>query len=310
MAAVSDTVLLQNNDNNVVNQTAPESIGTAELGTNDIRPIIESKWSRVDDLLTLPAKDVTKAELATAIGASSLNDRTNGFSVNQVLKIKDRTDGFPLYVQITGVNTISPFGVWVKSSKPLAVIMDYVGGYQGETNPFIAIFDENSNFSVVTPLIIADGTQINGGVLTSDANGKTSWQRANYWQGAAVSPALLAGGGTPLMAGFGGTAYPQKSGRVLIMVSGEFVSNDTATNTNLFIRTGTGTAPVNGDAAIGTIQALVSRLASSATLRIPFSFQVIAVLTPGVSYWVDMAAGNNGAGNVQLFGVIISTMEQ
>jgi hypothetical protein len=34
-------------------------------------------------------------------------------------------------------------GIWVKAGKPLAVIMDYVNTYEGETLPFIAVFDEN-----------------------------------------------------------------------------------------------------------------------------------------------------------------------
>lgn len=183
MSEQSKAALTTLNNNNVVNQTTPQSITPAILGSNVLQNIIDSMWNRVDDLLTLPPANVTKAALATAIGASSLNDRTNGFSDKQWLQITDRTDGYPLFVQITGVATISPFGIWVKSGKPLAVIMDYVNGYQGETNPFIAVFDENRQLNIPNKIIIADSSKGAGKLLVSDANGQGTWTDPDFGSG-------------------------------------------------------------------------------------------------------------------------------
>lgn len=310
MALKSDSDLISDNDNNIVDQTSPESIGPAELGTNVIENIVESKWSRVDDLLLFPPVSKTKAQLAVLIGASGLNNRAAGLSSGQWIQITDRADANPLWVQSQGTSKISPFGIWVKGGVPLAVIMDYNNGFEGETDPFICVFDENQNLKVETPIIIKDGTQADGRVLVSDANGKTTWKPVSSYQSGVISPELLAGGGIPLMAGLAALITPTKTGRVLIVVSGEYVSDTTSADTVFVLKSGTGSAPSTGDALTGTSIQSIERRASSATLRIPFSFNSLYSFTPGTPYWFDIGVGNEGAGNVQLFNVSVSLTEQ
>ena len=206
MSAKSDTALTTDNNSSVVNQTTPRSITPAVLGTNVLQEIIDSKYNRLDDLLTLPPVSMTKAALAAFIGASALNLRTNGLSSNQWILVNDRADGMPLYVQSNGTNEISPFGIWVKTSKPLAVIMDYVNGCEGETNPFIAVFNETQNFKLVTPPIFADGTQGIDKYFLSDVNGKGTWYKpaageVSYFSmsGLLVSIASLSNGSTGMV---------------------------------------------------------------------------------------------------------------
>lgn len=309
MAEKSTAALLADNDNNVVNQTAPESITPGALGSNVLEHVIESMWNRVDDLLTLPQANITKAALATAIGASSLNNRTNGLSINQVLKITDRTDGYPLYVQILSANTISPIGIWVKAGKPLVVFMDYVNGYEGETNPFLGMFDENRNFYTPNAIIIADGTNGAGRVLTSDANGKTTWKAVTNYQSSVLNPAAVSGAAAGKMLGLAGALTPSKSGNVLIIISGEYIT-DSLLSTTISMRFGTGAAPANGAAATGT-QGVVKPLKASATATpIPFCITAIVAMTPGDAYWIDVAAGNAVDGSVELDSVTISAIEQ
>lgn len=311
MSAQGNAALTTLNNNNVVNQTAPQSITPAILGSNVLQNIIDSMWNKVDDLLTLPPTTITKAQLATAIGASSLNMRTNGYSDKQWLQITDRTDTYPLFVQINGANTISPFGIWVKAGKPLAVIMDYVNGYQGETLPFIAVFDENRQLAIPNKIIISDASKGADKVLVSDSNGQGTWTAIANYQGGVLNPAAVVSGGgaAQIMNGLAGAITPSKTGKCLIIISGEYTSDSTALDTNFGLRTGTGAAPANGAAATGTQQQYKGLRASSATLRIPFTMQTIATLTPATAYWIDIGLSNNASGTCQLFNVSISVIE-
>ena len=162
------------------------------------------------------------------------------------------------------------------------------------------------NSSGVT--VTEDNTIVQNGVIVSSPI-YTSAFPSNY-QSAILNPSQVSGGGTTLMLGLAGSITPSQSGKCLIIISGEIISDTTSVNTNLNIRTGTGATPANGDAVSGTLELLESRRMSSATLRVPFALSVISSLTRGTMYWVDMAAGNNGAGNVQLFNVSISIIEQ
>lgn len=309
MSEQSTAALTTLNNNNVVNQTAPQSITPAILGSNVLQQIIDSMWNKVDNLLTLPPTTITKAQLATAIGASSLNTRTNGYSVNQWLQITDRTDTYPLFVQINSANTISPFGIWVKAGKPLAVIMDYVNGYQGETLDFIAVFDENRQLNLPDKIIISDASKGADKVLVSDANGQGTWTAIANYQSVVLNPAAVSGAGGKML-GLAGAITPSKSGILVITISGEYLSDSTVFTTDLSVRIGTGTAPANGAAVSGTIIQTTNRLASSSTLRIPFSTNVTITGSPGTPYWIDMSAGTSGGGTVQLFNVSISSIER
>ncbi len=302
MAAKNTAALTTDNNNNVVNQNTPESITPATLGTNIIQEIIDSMLNPLDTPVVYAGVSMTRAQLATAIAGSTLNDQ-------QQIQITDRIDGFPLLVKAQGVNEISPFGIWIKSGERLGVVMNYTSGFEGETHPFFAVTDAAGILTTATPLKIADGTQGTDKVLVSNANGQTSWKIAANYQSGILNPAANSGA-APLMCGLAGSILPTKTGRVLINISGEFVSDDTATDTLFSIKTGTGAAPTNGAANTGTSQQTVSRRASSATLRIPFSFNAMIILTPLTTYWIDLATINNSSGSVQLFNVSISVIEQ
>lgn len=142
-----------------------------------------------------------------------------------------------------------------------------------------------------------DGTnfQLTGGV------GATS-------QTEITAPASVTGGAK--MMGLAGSITPTKTGSVLVIISGEYTSDTTANDTTLGLRTGTGLAPSNGDAPTGTYQQANTRVASSSTLRIPFTINKVISFTPDTTYWIDMSCGNNLNGVVQLFNVAISAIEQ
>ena len=302
MSVKNSADLTTENNSNVTNQTTPESITAALLGGANLQDIIDSMYNRLDDELIPAPISMTKAQLLTAITNSTLTD-------GQQVTITDRSDGFPLIVWCKGINLIHPFGSWFKGGKPLFVLMDYANVHYDDSKVFYAWVDGNGKYNFSEQLIIADGTQSAGAVLVSDVNGKTSWQKAANSFIQVNSPASMTGA-TAKMMGLAGSITPAKSGTVLIIISGEFISADTTDETVLVLKTGTGTAPTNGATTVGTTQHTELRVASSSTLRIPFSFSHPVSLTVGVAQWIDLLVKNNSSTGVQLFNVSISAFEQ
>lgn len=306
MSAKSKSDLTTENNNVVVSQSFPDSITPATLGGVLLQDIIDSMWNKVDDLLTLPPRSLTKAALAAEIGASSLNDK-------QWILITDRNDGNPLFVCSQLTNKISPYGIWVKAGVPLAVIMDYPNGHDGETNPFIAVFDENQKLNLPKQIVIADGSQSDNAVLTCDSNGKSTWKKAVFAQSNVENPSGMSGTGMKYM-GLNVPITPAKTGNVLISVSGEYTSGTTVDTTRINIITGTGSPPSNGtDLLIPsgvTVRKILNLLASSSTLRIPFSASCIISLAVGTTYWIDLGLIAEDGSAVQIFNVSLTAIEQ
>lgn len=125
--------LATGNSNTITNATNPESITPANMGAL-LQDFIDSFWNKSDTAFTLPPTTILKADLAIAIGASTLQDK-------RYYGITDRADGNLLIVQAQGVNKISPYGLWVVGTSVLAVIMDYANGKDGESNAFFSYTD-------------------------------------------------------------------------------------------------------------------------------------------------------------------------
>ena len=300
MSSKSTADLTTENTANVSGQTTPDSITPTLLGQL-IQDIIDSIYDKITDALTPAPISMTKAQFVTAVGASTLIK-------GQIITITDRSDGFPLIIQATGVNTTSPIGIWVNTSVPLVVLMVYTGITDLFTFP--VFLDASGNLNSTTQIIISDASKGANKVLVSDANGKGTWLAIANNQVDVTNPTAMTGA-AELMMGLGGAITPRKSGNILIVVSGEFISVDTLDETFLNLRTGTGAAPSNGGGATGFIQHSNKRVASSTTLRIPFSFNcIVSSLAIGTPYWIDLGVYNLQSTAVQLFNVSISTLEQ
>lgn len=290
---------------NIGAQTTPESI-TPTLNDTVLQDIIASMYNRNDDALVPSPINMTKAQLVTAIGASALIDK-------QYITITDRADGFPLIIQAQGVNKVSPFGIWIKSGVPIAVIMVYTGS--GELFTFSAFYDSSASLNLPNQIVIADSSKGAGKYLQSDANGKGTWAsfpatpvNASYQSGVTAPSGMT--GSAALMMGLAGAITPSNTGNVLIMVTGEYGSDDVASVTTLILKTGTGTAPINGAGTTGTSQLTKGLMFPSGANRNPFSMVVIASLIVGNTYWIDMAIKNTTNGAVNLYSVSISAIEQ
>ncbi len=150
------------------------------------------------------------------------------------------------------------------------------------------------------------------GVLKNNGAGILSWETsapANS-QSAILNPFAMSGSSAVMM-GLAGAITPVKTGTILLMISGEFTSDDDAVNATFTTKMGTGVAPNNGDAITGTTKQVNLRQPSDPADKIPFYFNVVVtLLTPNTTYWIDVAVKNASGGAVQLYNVSISAIEQ
>lgn len=105
---------------------------------------------------------------------------------------------------------------------------------------------------------------------------------------------------TDVMAGLGTTFVPTSS-KVEIAIQGDLGVSNAGNSITAQARYGTGSAPANGDAVSGTtVGTKIVALPTSTTQRLPFSITVeISGLTPGTTYWFDLAMSRTG-GNATL----------
>ena len=140
--------------------------------------------------------------------------------------------------------------------------------------------------------------------------GNTNWELLNpatYTNTYQATPGNPTGNatGTNVMMGLAGAITPGISGKILILISG-YLQNTSTGGANAQIAYGTGTAPVNGAAATGTlIGNNATNNPSVAATAIPFTCcAIVSGLTLGTAYWIDLqlarvaAIGTGSCGNL------------
>jgi hypothetical protein len=118
---------------------------------------------------------------------------------------------------------------------------------------------------------------------------------------------------TLVQAGLARTITPTFTGRVLILVAGDWVNNTASDGANVQITYGTGGAPVNGAAQTGTLAGALLNLANNANtanLRVPFVVAAIVTgLTLATAYWLDLAFDAVTGGSVSLSAISFNALE-
>jgi hypothetical protein len=114
---------------------------------------------------------------------------------------------------------------------------------------------------------------------------------------------------TPVMMGLAISFTPLYSGRVKIIIAGEASNNTLNDGFTVNAAYGTGAAPANGAAAIGTVVGnTVTSTALAASELKPFTIiAVVTGLTVGTAIWVDLqlAAVTGGTASVSNLSVIV-----
>jgi hypothetical protein len=116
---------------------------------------------------------------------------------------------------------------------------------------------------------------------------------------------------TAVMMGLAGTITPSVTGNILITISGDI---DNATNSRgsiVQMRTGTGTAPINGAASAGTARGgAVNFFQNSGVTRAPFSLNcVLTGQTLNTAIWIDVALNSVTGGSSRIRNISISAVE-
>jgi len=116
---------------------------------------------------------------------------------------------------------------------------------------------------------------------------------------------------TLVMMGLGGSVTPARSGQVLFASTGYIANSNLGYACGWQIYYGTGTAPVNGAAVTGTAAGSLSIGYSSANAAdIPVSAGgIVTTLTPGTTYWYDMAVEHFTGGTCSLGSLSIGAFE-
>lgn len=123
---------------------------------------------------------------------------------------------------------------------------------------------------------------------------------------------------TGTMAGYGTATYgpflftPTVTGRALIIITGSVANNVASAASTISARYGTGTAPVNGAAATGTIiGTAVSRLNQAVNAWTPFTISgAVTGMTVGTQYWIDVTVASGvGTTTTSVSAVYCSVVE-
>ena len=120
---------------------------------------------------------------------------------------------------------------------------------------------------------------------------------------------------TGVMMGIGASCSitPRKSGTILVIVTGDMDNATAADGAGIQIRYGTGTAPINGAALTGTTAGGLIKMTNVATVtgsRSPFSSNaIVAGLTIGTAYYIDVSLAAITGGTARIRDVIISAIE-
>lgn len=117
---------------------------------------------------------------------------------------------------------------------------------------------------------------------------------------------------TGLMMGLAGSITPASTGRVLFTVNGTiFNPTGIGDGAKAKLRYGTGTAPVNGGALVGTVVgAQVQYVTATTVAKVPFALTGIATgLTLGTAVWIDLQLAAITSGTATVSDVTITAVE-
>ncbi len=211
---------------------------------------------------------------------------------------------------------------------PLTVPMFDKNGRMAE--PWQRFFLEAQR-AVTGDVAPSDGTYLlkTANVLLPDAQNlgalATGWLRQTVSAGVATilsssfassqsSPANPSGttDGSGVMMGLAGSITPTVTGKVILSVTGTiFNPTAIADGAKAQIRTGTGTAPANGDALVGSaIGSLVQYVAATTAQKSPFSLTArLTGLTVNVARWIDVGLAAITGGTATLSDLTITAFE-
>jgi hypothetical protein len=145
----------------------------------------------------------------------------------------------------------------------------------------------------------------------SATNYDASWatlSTASFQSGLANPTGTTSASG--VMMGLAYAITPVRSGKIFVTMCGTFVNNTAAAATVAQIRYGTGTAPSNGAAPVGTFLVQETGHSAQANYQLPFSMTaLISGLTLNQAIWIDACAIATVGGTAYISGVTTNAFE-
>ena len=114
-----------------------------------------------------------------------------------------------------------------------------------------------------------------------------------------------------VMMGLSQSITPVRSGKILIIISGDIDSDMSGAGSQVQIRFGTGTAPINNDSLTGTpIGGLVKFIQNNDVQRHPWGLNaIVSELTLNTPVWVDISLAAITGGNARVRDISVSIVE-
>jgi hypothetical protein len=114
-----------------------------------------------------------------------------------------------------------------------------------------------------------------------------------------------------VMMGLSASITPTQTGKILIIISGDIDNDTNSRGSRVQIRTGTGSAPINGAALTGSAQGgLVTFEQNNNAIRVPFALNAIENgLTLNTPVWIDISLVSITGGNSRVRDISISVVE-
>lgn len=144
---------------------------------------------------------------------------------------------------------------------------------------------------------------------TSSLNG-IKWVTPASYQSTPSDPSTTTST-TGVMMGINSTITPVKSGKILIIISGDTDNSTNSRGTVIGLRVGTGTPPVNGSSLTGTSYGgLKNFFQNNSVVRSPFTLNsIVSSLTIGNTYWVDISLAAVTSGTARVRNISVSITE-
>lgn len=174
-------------------------------------------------------------------------------------------------------------------------------GVQSTVVGKLALFNATSGAIVLQPKTGALGSSV---LTLPPVTGTVMSTAGQVNNGTFGSPSGTANASGVMMGiGSGATITPAYSSRVLVIFSTNINNNTSGQSSATVLRFGTGAAPVNGAALVGTAitQSTLLFDTTSTTTYYPISMSAVATgLTPGTTYWFDLQLSATGGSTATL----------
>ncbi len=209
------------------------------------------------------------------------------------------------FLQTTGPNKGKPTSAW----RDYLLEQQTINSDSAPTDAFYVVTKSNSSLTGEQNLgSLTTGylrQTVSGGISTLGS------ALATFTQSSPSDPTGTADA-TGKMMGLAGTITPTFTGRVWVTITGSiFNPTAIADGAKVQIRTGTGTAPANGDALTGTARGSLVRYVAATVAEIaPFTVTAIVNgLTLNVALWIDVGLAAITGGTATISDLTITALE-